>query len=84
MKIHKTAITIKEEDTLHEIVCNICGEKILKNEFGYFEDFLEINKTWGYHSSFDGETHDFDICMQCYKKFLDEMKIKPSSEASEK
>jgi len=78
MKIRKITTQETQEETIHEIVCNICAKKIPKNEFGYFEDFLEINKTWNYHSPFDSETHAFDICLSCYKKILDNMKIKPN------
>jgi len=80
MKILKTAEKEIREEIVQDIFCNICGEKIQKNKLGYFEDFLGINKTWGYHSPFDGETHDFDICLNCYKEILDKMKIKPANE----
>ncbi|MCL2565598.1 MAG: hypothetical protein FWE24_07305 [Defluviitaleaceae bacterium] len=77
MKIYKNISIEKQEKTLQDIFCNICGEKIHKNEYGYYDDFLSIEKKWGYHSQFDGETHFIDICQLCYKIFLNNMKLKP-------
>jgi len=78
MKIRKTITIEKQDDIVQDIVCNICAKLIPKNEFGYAQDFLEIDKTWGFHSPFDGEAHRFDICLDCYKKLLNDMKIKPA------
>ena len=83
MKIHKSTTVETQEEIIQDIVCNICAKKIPKNDFGYFEDFLEIKKTWGFHSAFDGETHEFDICLDCYKIILDGMEIKPINNTNE-
>jgi len=55
---------------LDTVSCNCCGRSMLKDGFGYFEDYFSFSKTWGYHSSFDGETHEADICMDCYLKWM--------------
>ncbi len=44
------------------IVCDCCGKEIKKEK----EDYLEIEKTWGYFSEKDGDKHQFDICEHCY------------------
>ena len=62
---------------ISEIYCNYCGEKIKKNADGYFDDYVEVNKQWGYHSNFDGETHTFHICGECYEKITEKFVIKP-------
>jgi len=77
MKIHENIIIEKQEKVIQNIFCNICGEKIHKNELGYYDDFLSIEKRWGYHSQFDDETHCIDVCQLCYKILLDNMKLKP-------
>ncbi len=59
------------------IFCNMCGEKIEKDKFGYEADYLSIEKTWGFGSEYDNNTHNIDICQKCYKKFIDNLKIKP-------
>lgn len=77
MKTRKNINIKKQESVIQDIFCNICGKKIHKNEFGYYDDFLSIEKKWGYHSQFDNETHCIDICQPCYKVFLNNMKLKP-------
>jgi len=82
MKIYENIITKKQESVIQDIFCNICGEKIHKNEFGYYDDFLSIEKTWGYHSRFDSETHFIDICQLCYKELLERFKLKPDCDVT--
>jgi len=77
MKIREIINSEKQENVIQDIFCNICGKKIHKNEFGYYDDFLSIEKKWGYHSEFDNEIHCIDICQTCYKTFLDNLKLKP-------
>ena len=62
---------------LASVQCNACGASINKNDFGYFDEYLSIEKHWGYPSEFDGETHNIDICEDCYKKLLQGLAIKP-------
>ncbi len=62
------------DDTV--IVCNKCNENIKKNVHNYFDDFLEVEKRWGYHSSFDNEVHKFILCEKCYKELIDTFSIK--------
>ena len=83
MKTRGTVKVEKQEIIIQDIFCNICGKKIHKNEYGYFDDFLSIEKTWGYHSQFDNETHCIDICQDCYKVFLDSLKIEPNCDIIE-
>lgn len=64
-------------DKLESVFCNLCGSEIKKNQFGYFDDYLSVNKTWDYDSNFDGLTHSFDLCQNCYKNLIAQMKIKP-------
>ncbi len=62
-----------DEDNLEckkNIVCNKCKKDIEKNIHNYYNDFLQINKRWNYHSSFDNEVHTFYLCEECYKKFI--------------
>lgn len=64
-------------ETLSALHCNKCGRAIGKNDFGYFDDHASFNKTWGYHSPIDGETHDFDICIDCYLEWIHQFQIPP-------
>lgn len=73
--------TTVREKRLDTVVCNMCGEEIGKNEFGYTHEHVTLEKQWGYGSPRDGETHHIDICQQCYEKLLSQMKIPPTANA---
>ncbi len=73
MRVYKTVAIKKQE--LDEVICNLCGDHIKKDAFGNFEDYLEINKTWGYASNRDGETHRIDICQKCFEKLIQQFKL---------
>ena len=50
--------------------CNCCGKEIPKKEGIYREDFLVVEKEWGYFSKKDGEVHHFNICETCYDQWV--------------
>ncbi len=60
-----------EEKRMEEIVqCNVCGKEV-KRENGFIkEDFLAVTKEWGYFSNKDIELHSFQICEDCYDKWI--------------
>ena len=60
---------------LNEVKCNLCGQQLKKDDFGYIEDHLSVNKTWGYGQPIDGETHSFDLCYDCYTDLVGQFKI---------
>ena len=57
------------------IVCNKCGRVIPVVEGVPQEDVLTVDKRWGYFSEKDGETHSFDLCEECYDKWIGGFKI---------
>jgi hypothetical protein len=65
-----------ENEAVEKIICNCCGEEIVKNAHGYFEDYIHIDKTWGYTSQKDGEKTNVDICEKCWTKIEKSFKIK--------
>lgn len=67
---------ISEKDEIYDIVCNMCGESIVKSSSGNFFDHLSITKEWGYLSNKDGQVHQFDLCEDCYNDFIYKFKIK--------
>lgn len=67
--------TTVSSETLTDVRCNKCGCPIGKNGFGYFDDHISFNKTWGYHSPIDGETHEFDLCIDCYQEWTQQFQI---------
>lgn len=72
MKFYKEETVILKKT--EKIICNFCGEEIKKEGENVFYDYIEIKKKWGYLSDFDGQTHSFDICQNCYKKLIKEFK----------
>jgi Fe2+ or Zn2+ uptake regulation protein len=71
--------SVKSAREVHKVVCNCCGKEIERNQFGYLEEHVSLEKEWGYGSEFDGETHSIDLCQSCYKKLTSNFKIQPLS-----
>lgn len=59
---------VEEKEVIDKILCNMCGNKIKKDNFGNYFDYLHIEKNWGYHSLKDGKTSYIDICEDCFDK----------------
>lgn len=57
------------------IVCNLCGKNIKVINDIPREDFIEINKTWGYFSKKDGKKWKIRICEECADTFAAGMMI---------
>jgi len=62
---------------LVDVRCNACGREVEKQTPGYFEDHVSLTKTWGYHSPFDGEAHEVDLCVDCYSVWIGGFEIPP-------
>ena len=65
---------------LSNVRCNVCGRDVEKEDPGYFEDHISITKRWGFHSPFDGEEHDIDLCVDCYQDWISRFEIQPHVE----
>jgi len=63
---------------VHSVLCNVCGREVAKNAIGYFEDYLSLTKDWGFHSPFDGEAHEIELCVDCYTAWTKSFEIPPS------
>lgn len=72
MKKYKTVIV--EKNQVERVICNCCGQDIKKDRFGQLEDYVTIKKNWGYNSAFDGQVHDYDICNECYRDWINKFK----------
>ena len=58
------------ENRLKRIICNCCGRE-LKMEKGYLkEECISVDHTFGYFSRRDGSRQHFDLCEDCYEKWL--------------
>lgn len=58
---------MQNQKKTEKCICSGCGQ-VVKGEGLPIKDFLEVRKTWGFFSEMDGETHEFYLCEECYKK----------------
>lgn len=66
----------KNENTRKmEVTCNCCGKKIHVENGIVMEGVFSVQAVWGYFSEKDGEIHKFDICEECYEKWINQFKI---------
>lgn len=56
-------------------VCNKCGKTFNKVNDIYHEDFLEVNKDWGFFSTKDGKTYKFAMCEECCESLVRSFKV---------
>lgn len=69
-----------EEKVLQKVVCNCCGRELPVAAGFVREGLFEAKVTWGYFSGKDGETHDFDLCEDCYDRWIRSFAIPVSVE----
>ena len=61
---------IQEKKEVEKIICNKCGKEILVKNGVSEEDVLSVQKRWGYFSKKDNDVHEFDLCEECYDKWI--------------
>lgn len=59
-----------------EKCCNMCGKK-MKDSGHNREDYIVIEKQWGYFSNKDGEKHTIILCEDCYDMWTNSFKNPP-------
>ena len=75
--------TLKETKETEKIFCNGCGKEISVKDGMAREDFLSVEKRWGYFSEKDNEIHRFDLCDECYDRMISGFTIPAERENSE-
>ncbi|MBR5468079.1 MAG: hypothetical protein IKU80_02485 [Firmicutes bacterium] len=68
---------LSEVEITEKVICNCCGEEIKKNAHGYLQDYIHIEKKWGYTSENDGKEDLFDVCEKCWFDITKKFKYKP-------
>ncbi len=70
-------ITVKEtnRDRIVQVVCNCCGRSLPVENGIVLEDYLHIDKVWGYFSDQDGEEILFDLCEECTKNLTKQFRL---------
>lgn len=61
---------MQEKKEVDKIICNKCGKEILVENGVAEADVLSVQKRWGYFSNKDNEVHEFDLCEECYDKWV--------------
>ena len=57
------------------IYCNCCGKQIILEPKEKREDYLFVQKEWGFFSGKDGEIHIFTLCENCYDRMREQFSI---------
>ena len=68
-------VEVKEQKELKKMVCNCCGKELMVKGGIVREGVFSAEYSWGYFSEKDGETHSFDLCVECYDKWIGGFKI---------
>ena len=64
-----------EKEQLTGMQCNCCKKYLrVENEI-VTEGCFSIDYKWGYFSNKDGICHQFDLCEDCYDRFVKELEI---------
>lgn len=79
-----------ERKELDKVSCDRCGNEIKKHSAGnwnpcgepysvyhepHFDEFFVLEKSWGYYSGKDTETHRAVLCEPCYDITFKDVKI---------
>lgn len=65
---------------MSEIRCNVCGRLIMFGEMHNKEDYLTMQKEWGYFSKKDGRKYTIRMCEDCFDRFIEKLCIPPQIE----
>lgn len=57
-----------------EQICNKCG-KVIVDESDYVGNYFSTRFSFGYGSDFDLETHQIDLCDECFDELIKTFKI---------
>ena len=58
--------------------CNCCGKEFSMQGDLFTEEFLHIEKEWGYFSSQDGKNVSADVCEACLMNWMQGFQYKPT------
>lgn len=73
--MRKMKISQKNVTEIEKIICNQCGKEIPMVNGRMAAGVCSIHQTWEYGSDKDGETHEIDLCEDCYDKWVTEFQV---------
>ena len=62
--------TESNEGMIAHLYCRECGKEIEFTRGIAREDYLSVDKKWGFFSDKDGREDSFDLCEGCYDSFV--------------
>lgn len=65
----------RENSKFLRVYCNACGRRMYTHHGIVLEGMNNFVVEWDYFSEKDGEVHRFDLCEECYDKFVKTFKI---------
>ncbi len=65
---------------MSDIRCNMCGKTIVFGEGHDKEDYVLIQKEWGYFSNKDGRKYTLRMCEDCFDRLTSDCVISPEIE----
>lgn len=65
----------RQDGMLQNIICNGCGRKLEATGSVIRNDWLSVDKAWGYFSEKDGCIHSFDLCEECYDNMIHQFAV---------
>lgn len=69
-------ITIKDNrEEIVQVVCNCCGKTLPVENGMVLEDYIHVQKRWGYFSEQDGEEIAFDLCEKCADRLIQGFRV---------
>jgi len=71
----KKITKIKKNFIRTKIICNRCGKE--EKVTDYFSDIQSQKFDFGYGSSYDGDTWEFELCDNCAKEIIKNWKYQP-------
>lgn len=65
-----------------KVYCNCCGKEIKfkENTKIALEDYVTIEKSWGYFSGKDGIRQKMNICESCFDAWVQKFALLPAEE----
>lgn len=70
----KKEMRLVEREFVTDVYCDICKKRIHTEFDKLHEDYIHIDKKWGYGSKNDGKECAYDICEDCWSKIESLMK----------
>lgn len=55
--------------------CNLCGKELMFSDGILKEEYICVEKQFGYFSRKDGEKHRFCLCEDCYDRIVQSFAI---------